>query len=98
MIALDLDQRPLFWGEAGETSAEKIRSVAKRYPDTHIVIAKWNTRLDRHVAAAREALQGLRRTAPLDVIAFPADAFEKFVSPDGVVEISLADLTPERIG
>ena len=98
VIALADDSRPLFWGEAGETSAAKIRSVAKRYPDTHIAIAKWNERIDRHVAVVQEALNGLRRSPPVDVINFPSDAFERFVSRDGVVVVTLDDLPHVRLG
>jgi hypothetical protein len=39
---------PIFWGEAGQVGTDKIKSIARRYPDTHFAIAKWNTNLHHY--------------------------------------------------
>ncbi|NJL92939.1 MAG: hypothetical protein HC915_04070, partial [Anaerolineae bacterium] len=32
LVAVDEDKRPLFWAEAGQVGAEKLRKLVKRYP------------------------------------------------------------------
>ena len=79
-------------------SGEDTHATTSLLPETHIAIAKWNERIDRHVAAVQEALDGLRRSAPIDVINFPPDAFERFASRDGIVAVTLDDLPHVRLG
>ena len=38
-------RRPRFWGEAGQVTGTKIRSLVKRYRETHFAIAKWAVRI-----------------------------------------------------
>src|SRR3569623_810988 len=56
VVALGLEGRPLFWGESGQVSAEKIRSLARRYRDSHFVISKLAMRHDPHLAIIERAL------------------------------------------
>jgi hypothetical protein len=64
LVAAGPDGRPAFWGEAGKVSAQKIRALARRFPDTHFAVAKWTTRLDPHAARVREALGEKPGTPP----------------------------------
>src|SRR5262245_53595438 len=92
VVARGPDQRPLFWGEAGQVNTQKIRSLARRYRDTHFAIAKWASRLETHRTVVEKVLAGLPRRAPFDLIVFGADSAERFVDDDGCIRISHADL------
>lgn len=97
VVALDEAGKPLFWGEAGQVSMEKVRALAKRYRSTHFAIAKWHTRLDPVEALVSEALQGIKRTAPFELMSFPADSAERFLDDEGHLQISRADLEIRRL-
>lgn len=92
VVALDLAQQPLFWGEAGQVSERKLRSLFKRYPQTHFAIGKWNQRLEPHVAIVKKAKKGVKRMAPCDLISFPEDSVARFMAQDGQIEIGCEDL------
>lgn len=98
VVALESDGRPCFWGEAGQVGLDKIRSLARRYRDTHFAIAKWETRLDPYVDLVRDALEGPRRPAPFDLLRFPADSAEHFIDDQGHIHVSHTDLEWERLG
>jgi len=87
VVALDHDGRPRFWGEVGQVGAKKLRSVARRYRGTHLAIAKWDTRLELVQGMVQEALAGLERTAPTDLISFPAVSVERFIDADGYIHV-----------
>ena len=61
VVALDEGGHPIFWAEAGQVGLDKIRSLLRRYRNTHFAIAKWATRLDPYVELVNGALEGLRR-------------------------------------
>jgi hypothetical protein len=92
VVALDDRGEPVFWGEAGDVSTAKIRSLARRYKRTHFALAKWDARLDPLAEIVNRALEGLNRSAPFDLLSFPADATERFIDDDGVVRVSHDDL------
>lgn len=92
VVAVDTFGRPRFWGEAGEISVAKIRSLARRYRQTHFAIAKWDTSLDPFIAILKDALDDLRRDAPFDLIRFPADSAERFIDDEGRIHITHADV------
>jgi hypothetical protein len=98
VVALDEDGRPIFWAEAGQVGVEKIRSLLRRYRDTHFAIAKWETRLDPYVELVCDALEGLRRPAPVDVLRFPQDSAERFIDQRGYIQLSLDKLEWVRLG
>ena len=98
VVALDEEGRPVFWAEAGQVGLEKIRSLLRRYRDTHFAVAKWETRLDPYVELVQDALEGLRRSAPVDLLCFPADSAERFIDEDGHVRVTLDDVEWVRIG
>ncbi len=67
------DPEPVFWGEAGKVSANKWRSLLRRFPDTHFALARWNERLEPHAATIRQALDGRPRRAPVDLVRVPPE-------------------------
>ncbi len=83
---------PRFWGEAGHVGPDKIRSLARRYRDTHFAIAKWDTRLAPWVTLVREALENWERTAPFDLICFPPDSAERFLDGRGHIHVAHQDI------
>lgn len=96
VVALGDDGRPRFWGEAGEVGREKIRALARRHPDAHLAIARWDERLAPLAEVVRAALSGVRRRAPFDLLRIPPDAAERFIGEDGEIALSHADL-PEWV-
>jgi len=97
VVALDPSGEPLFWGEAGRVGVEKIGSLVRRYRSTHFAMGKWDMRLEPHVEIVREAVAGIGRSAPFDLIRFPADSAERFIDERGVITISHDDITCVRI-
>ncbi len=92
VVALNAQGRPRFWGEAGHVGVDKIRSLARRYRDTHFAIAKWDTRLQPFVAIVTDALIGLSRSAPVALFNFPVDSAERFIDERGYIRLAHADL------
>ena len=81
----------LFWGEAGQTSREKIQSLLRRYPNTHFALAKWDLRLKPFEDLVTAALKGVKRNAPFDLLSFP-EGSEEFVDEDGNITIRFEDI------
>jgi hypothetical protein len=98
VVALDPTGEPIFWGEAGKVGVEKIRSLVRRYRGTHFALGKWDARLDPYESIVREALADVARTAPFDLIRFPADSAERFIDGKGEIRISHHDISWLRIG
>ncbi|MBI5927910.1 MAG: hypothetical protein HY862_01265 [Chloroflexi bacterium] len=98
VVALNDEGKPLFWGEGGQVSMEKVRAVAKRYRSTHFAIAKWHTRLDSVEELVTEALKGIKRNAPFELINFPADSAERFLDEGGHLQINQSDVEIRRLG
>jgi hypothetical protein len=98
IVALDGRGEPAFWGEAGSVRAEKIRSLARRYRLTHFAIAKWDTRLDPYVELVRDALDGVSRGAPFDLVCFPGNSAERFIDDQGRIQVTMDDLEWVRLG
>lgn len=92
-LPLHLDHgQPVFWGEAGQVGAAKIKSLVRRYRDTHFVIAKWDTRLDPFIDLVQQALKDIPRTAPFDLISFAPDSAERFIDEHGNIALTHDDL------
>lgn len=98
VVALGPEGRPQFWGEAGQVSGEKIRSLARRYRKTRFAIAKWATRVEPHLAVIERALRGIEREAPIDLLIFPEDSAERFIRERGEIRLTLDDLEWARAG
>jgi len=79
VIALAPGGAALFWGEAGHVSPEKLRTLAKRYRSTHFALARWDARLESVLDLVSAALHGVERSAPFDLLCFPADSAGRFI-------------------
>lgn len=97
VVELDLRGGPLFWGEAGHVSPQKIRSLAKRYRATHFAWGKWNVPLDQLKTLVVPQLKGIRRQGHFDLISFPPNSVERFVKARGVLEVSFEDIEWIRV-
>lgn len=97
VVSLDRRGHPRFWGEAGQVSLDKIRSLLRRYRDTHFAVAKWDTRLEPLLALVREALEDWERTAPFDLLNFPPDSVERFLDGRGHIHVAHQDLEWVRL-
>ena len=97
VVALSELGPPRFWGEVGDVSVAKIRSLARRYRNTHLAIAKWDARLEPTIAIVTDAIEHLNRQAPVDLLSFPADSAERFMDNDGRIHISRDDLEWVRV-
>ena len=98
VVELDGRGEPVFWGESGKVSAEKIASLVRRFPDTHFAVAKWASPLEPFADLVWEALDGRPRRAPFDLLQFPPDSGERFIRDDGTVAITFDDVQRVRIG
>ncbi|MEM7347481.1 MAG: hypothetical protein AAF485_24845, partial [Chloroflexota bacterium] len=96
VVSLDSEKSPEFWGEAGQISPEKIRSLVRRYRHTHFAIAKWVTSLDPLEAIVSDALNEFPRDTPFDLIAFPDDSAERFIDSQGQVIVDFDDIVWKR--
>lgn len=98
IIQLDaVNQKPLFWGEAGHVGKQKIESMTRRFRSTHFAMGKWDTNIKHYVEMVADAVAKQKRHAPFDVICFPSNSAEKFISPTGNITISHNDLEWVRI-
>jgi len=97
VIACAADGRPVFWGEAGKVSVEKIRSLARRYRHTHFAVAKWQSSIAPITSIVREAVAGLHRSAPFDVLRFTAESAERFIDQNGRLHLTHDDVEWTRI-
>jgi len=98
VVALDSFGEPLFWAEAGQVGRDKLRSLARRYRQTHFAIGRWASSLEPLADLAREAMAGLGRSAPFDLIRFPADSVERFIDADGRITVGHDAVQWLRIG
>jgi hypothetical protein len=97
LVSLDGQGEPRFWAEAGQVGKAKVRSLARRYRRTHFAVAKWAAGLAPWIEIAGQALHGLERPAPFDLLSFPADSAERFVDARGYIRVSHADLDWVRL-
>lgn len=97
VVSLDADHRPRFWGEAGQVTPTKIRSLTKRYRGTHFAIAKWATRMSPQLAIVKKATAGIERSKPIDLLIFPEHAAERFIDESGMIRVTHDDLEWVRI-
>jgi hypothetical protein len=98
LVALDERGQPHFWAEAGEIGKAKIRSLLRRYRNTHFALAKWDTSLDPLREIVRDTLTKLERRAPVDLLSFPPDSVERFVGERGSLELTFDDLERIQLG
>lgn len=92
----DREGDPLFWGESGQVSRDKIRSLLRRFPDTHFAIAKWSMRLDTLAAFVRDELEKSPRNAPFDLLRFDESHLQS-IDSKGNVTLQLDDVEHIRL-
>lgn len=97
VVALDPFSRPVFWGEAGQVGADKIHSLARRYRQTHLAIAKWDMALDPLQTIVESALADLNRSAPFDLIQFPPDSVDRFIDDRNDIHLTHEALNWTRL-
>ena len=83
---------PVFWGEAGQVSLKKMRDLVNRYRSTHLVLAKWDMKLEPFHKILEKESASIHRSAPIDLISFPADSDRRFIQPDGAIRINFKDV------
>lgn len=88
---------PLFWGEAGQVSEAKLRSLVRRYRQTHFALAKWKTALHHVQGNVESALKGVQLQAPIDLLIFPEDSAERFIDQSGNITVTHRDLSWIRL-
>jgi hypothetical protein len=88
LVALDEMGQPVFWGEAGHIPVRKIRSLIRRYRSTHFAIARWNSQLEPVVKIVKDAMVGIARESPVDLITFQENSGECFINQSGDIQIS----------
>lgn len=88
LLAINLQDEALFWGECGEVSLEKIRYLLSRYRQTHLCFAKWNIKPAPFEKMIETALSKLKkaRQAPVDFINFK-DEDREFIDAQGEILI-----------
>jgi hypothetical protein len=92
LVQLDHRFRPIFWAEAGRVSQRKTRSLIQRFRSTHLVFAKWNMNLEPLQKMIEKEIKSIRRSAPFDLISFPAGSEERFIGRNGVIDITFNDV------
>ena len=97
VVKLDLRGHPVFWGEAGHVSPQKVRSLAKRYRATHFAWGKWNAPLFQLKAIVCPELERIQREGPFDLLSFPPNSAEQFIRDRGELDISFTDLDWVRL-
>lgn len=79
-------QQPLFWGECGVVSVDKLNDLLARFRGTHFCFSKWNVAIEPFAGLIERALRGKRRTAPIELIRFPREAVDA-IEPDGTITL-----------
>lgn len=98
LIATDELGDHLFWGECGKTDLKKIYSIAHRFPDTQLAVAKWNVKLQGYAPTVRRTLQGPPAgRGNVILYSFPDDSFERYFTDDGEVLIPHKDDAIQRV-
>lgn len=93
VIALSTDQQPLWWGECGSVSLAKLDELATTFPSTRLTVAKWgHSDASGYAGYLRSQLSLRRRSAPIEVLSFPADSVERFVSDLGEISLDLSQI------
>lgn len=97
VVALDESGKPIFWGESGKVGQDKIRSLLKRFPSTHFVMAKWDSSLAPYAEMVTNAVKNGKREAPFYLIRFPPDSEARFIDDNGHIRLSFNDIEQIRL-
>lgn len=96
LLALNAD-RPIFWGECGVVSHEKLADLLRRYRGTHFVFSKYGRSASGFSAFANQiehALQQIRRTAPVELLRLPDQG--TFANEHGDMLVTFDDIERRR--
>ena len=96
VVQFDDNGKPDFWGEAGQVSRRKIQALVQRQRFTHLVFGKWDLELEPLQRIVKKEMGDLRRRAAIDLISFPAESDQRFIQPDGTIQISFSDIRRVR--
>jgi len=92
LVQITENGMPVFWGEAGQVSQRKVHYLVNRYRSTHLVFGKWDLSLESFERMINKQTVSVRRSAPVDLISFPADSDERFIGPNGTIRIAFKDV------
>ena len=96
VVALDGGTMPMWWGECGSVKASKLRDLALAFPHCRFSVCKWGRSDLRGYAAGLRQEMALPprppRAPPFELVNFPSDSVERFVSDDGVISIGWEDV------
>ena len=96
VVALSDAGMPRFWGEAGSVGRQKLALLLKRFPDTHFAFAKWHQATDPMEKMVKNAISGRTRTAPVDILLFPGDSADRFITHAGHISVDLSQVLKHR--
>ena len=94
VLAVNLHEEALFWGECGRVGQDKLKYLLKHYRHTHLAVAKWDTALVPFADMIAALWPKNNREASVDLIRLPGDSRE-LVKTDGSISITWRDV--ERI-
>ena len=97
LVALNDNASPVLWAEAGKVRANKIRHLARRYRDCHLVIAKWTLEIEPYKTMYTRALKNLSRTAPVELIGINNKTLPDMVGPDGELNLQAVEHTLQTL-
>jgi hypothetical protein len=83
---------PLFWGESGRMSVQKAKTLAERYPETHIVHIRWGLSLHSYVNNYIKAIQPIPRSQPFTFGAIVTKDVWHYFDDNGQIRIEKQDL------
>lgn len=84
LISMAADGKPLFWGECGQVTPGKLEKLFRQFPETHFVVAKWG-RAQGWDRILQDVLPDKPRKAPVELICFPEDSGERYISERGEI-------------
>lgn len=94
LVQLNKDKKkdPVFWGEAGYVRLSKLQTIFDLYPDTHFAHGKWGGDIHSFIDVTWRAWPDEPRCAPIDLIIFPEDSAQRFITDEGHIEICHDDV------
>ncbi len=96
LVQFDNNGELVFWGEAGKVGHKKMHTLVSRLRSTHLVFAKWDMNLEPFERMLKKASSSIQRSAPIDLISFPAGGDEHFIKADGTIQIDFKDVNRLR--
>ena len=93
LSAEDYDGTMLFWAEVGNVSINKIEKLFKKYRRAHFVFIKEERDLATFQKHLERMTKGMRSLPLVDIVVYPPQFQEWWVSEEGDVFISKDDIT-----